>query len=184
MAIRIDDAGRECLGRCGDYKPWEDFYPGKAAHGRESRRKQCRKDERNNQPADVRQRRRVRDSAYHKTEEGKAVLWRAKLRFVNGITEEQYVWLLVEQEGVCFLCGLEERRRHYETGELTRLIPDHDHECEQGHPSQRSCVYCIRGLLDHSCNRLIGIVERSPRLAERFADYLARRPLLGEGAPQ
>lgn len=56
-----------------------------------------------------------------------------------------------------------------------RLVIDHDHNC-CGY--DRGCRDCIRGLLCDFCNLLLGRVEQKQLLAERFADYLSRRPLL------
>jgi hypothetical protein len=114
---------------------------------------------------------------YQKTPEGKASRRRAKLKYLYGITEEQYAWLAEQQDGVCFLCGEAESVPHHANDALMSLAVDHDHGCTARHSPKRACPLCIRGLLCYNCNRMIGRAERSPRLAARFADYLARRPL-------
>lgn len=180
---RVEDAGRECgysgEGNCGHaFKPWDEFYPGNSARGYESWCKACKGAYRANQPAEARERRMASLAAYHQTEAGKSVMRRAKLRYEFGISEEQYAKLLAEQGEVCFLCG-EPETRLASSGKPTRLIPDHDHGCAAGHPPTRACPACIRGLLCHNCNsRVVPAAERSSCLAERFRDYLVRRPLL------
>jgi len=182
MSWLIDEDGRECAytGKesCGhSFKPWSEFYEGKGARGYESWCKACRIAQRRNQPEEVRQRRIASVVEYHRTT-GAEGHKRAKLKHLYGITPEQYAKMLAEQGGVCFLCGREETRRS-QAGELTRLIPDHDHACGQGHPPTRACPSCIRGLLCHGCNsKVVPVAEQSARMRLRFEDYLDRRPLM------
>lgn len=82
------------------------------------------------------------------------------------ITREEYESLLSNQKNVCGLC--EEPQVH------KRMAVDHDHSCCG---PKRGCRKCIRGLLCDVCNRLLGHVEQKPLLADRFSDYLGRRPL-------
>lgn len=179
---RVEDAGRECgysgEGNCGHaFKPWAEFYPGNSARGYESWCKACKGAYRANQPEDVRSRRISYQVEYHRTA-GKEGHRRAKLKYLFGITPEQYAKLLAEQGDVCFLCGQPEARLS-PGGEPTRLIPDHDHRCRQGHPPERACPACIRGLICHGCNtKVVPAAERSVMLRARFMDYLERRPLL------
>lgn len=85
---------------------------------------------------------------------------------IYGITRQQWEALLDSQDGRCALC---------ESESTTRLAIDHDHSCcEPG----RACPNCIRGMLCATCNRLLGLIEQKPALANRFADYLVERPLL------
>lgn len=93
---------------------------------------------------------------------------------------EEWEWLLAEQGGVCYLCSKPETRK-----DAAALSIDHDHAC---HPPVAkgqtwACKACIRGLLCHNCNHMIGLVELAgANVALRFADYLVRRPFLeGEG---
>jgi hypothetical protein len=171
--VRIDDEGRDCLG-CNKFKVWDDFYKGKSAHGRESRCKLCRKNDRDTQPAEVRERRRKRDAAYQRGRYGQEALRRATFKHLYGITPEQYDQLLEDQGGVCALHGGPETM--LVNGRPRRLIIEHAHDCSCKH----ACPSCIRGLTCHQCNRIIAMVERlgSAGLAARFSDYLPRRPLL------
>lgn len=94
-----------------------------------------------------------------------------------GLTQEDYDWLLAQQGGVCALCRGPEVRKG-----AVCLCVDHDHSC---HPRKKTgqthcCKSCIRGLLCHDCNLLIGLAEKHG-LAWRFADYLVGRPFLDRG---
>jgi hypothetical protein len=86
-------------------------------------------------------------------------------------------WLRVLQDGVCALHGGPETRKG-----AVLLCVDHDHTC---HPPKKTgqthcCKKCIRGLLCHDCNWMVGLAEKNGQ-AWRFADYLGRRPLLTGG---
>lgn len=128
--------------------------------------------------------RNARELAYQKTPRGKAKCRRAKPKYLYGITEDQYLWLLEQQGGVCEICGLPEVVTHPSTKEIKRLGVEHSHDCDQGHDPKRACIHCIRSLACYNCNIYMGRVERSPRLAARFTDYLARRPFLDASAPK
>jgi hypothetical protein len=97
--------------------------------------------------------------------------WRT-LETIFGITKSDFLDLLHKQGGVCGLCGEDEQKN-------TRLSVDHDHSCCG---RNRGCKQCIRGLLCDICNRLLGQVERKPRVAARFADYLEQRPFASVAA--
>jgi hypothetical protein len=178
---RTDDEGRECSysgrGSCGHaYKPWSAYSSG------ETRCKACMvvkaAEYLEHEPDEARLRRAERQRAYLKTEPGRAANRRARLKYRYGITEEQYLWLLEQQDGACFLCGNGETVPHHASGDLMRLGVEHAHDCDQGHDPEKGCPACVRSLACYNCNVFMGRVERSPRLAARFADYLVRRPLL------
>lgn len=114
---------------------------------------------------------------YQRSAKGKINNRRKRLKHRYGITEEQYAWMLAEQGGVCILCGNEETVTHHATDKLMQLAVEHSHMCDQGHDPRKACIHCIRGLACYNCNVFMGRVERSPRLAARFTDYLVRRPL-------
>lgn len=178
----IDEDGRECS-RCGKYKSWDEFGEGGGPHDKESRCRTCQSDRvadylATREGAAAKRRRVDRQSAYQRTEAGKASARRARLKHRYGITEEQYDWLLAQQGGVCYLCGFEESVPHPYTRILKALGVEHSHECDQGHDPSRACPSCIRSLSCYNCNIYMARVERSPRLSARFTDYLGRRPLL------
>jgi hypothetical protein len=181
---RIDDDGRECS-RCGDYKPWDQFGPkSNGIRGREPRCKPCMVVKTTGYLAadsEARKRHNERVLAYQKTPGGRDTSRRARLKHRYGITEDQYDFLLAQQDYACYLCGLGEAVPHHATGKLMRLGVEHSHACTSGHDPEKACPACIRGLTCYNCNHMVAKAERSPRLAARFADYLERRPLLVSG---
>lgn len=92
--------------------------------------------------------------------------WRG-IRARYGIGRDEWEELR-DTQGGCALCG--------DVGELS---VDHDHACCG---INRGCRNCLRGLLCDFCNRVLGRIEQKPALAERFADYLQRRPFRPVGA--
>lgn len=73
---------------------------------------------------------------------------RRALRAYN-LTVEQYDAMLAEQGGRCAIC------RSSDPGPKSWHV-DHDHDCC---PAGGSCGKCVRGLLCHSCNLLLGHAE-------------------------
>lgn len=85
-----------------------------------------------------------------------------------GLTEERYLAMLEEQQGLCACCGKPERAKF--KGKVKVLSIDHDHNCC---PYGSSCGLCVRALLCSGCNSGHGITE-SPALLRAKADYLDR----------
>lgn len=88
--------------------------------------------------------------------------WAARLRWLYGITSQEYFELLDRQNGVCAICG-----KTNPSGR--RLSVDHDHFCCA---STKSCGKCIRGLLCELCNRGLGNFKDDPLLLENAINYL------------
>ena len=63
-----------------------------------------------------------------------------------GIDHEERDALLESQGGVCAICGSDEPRGR-------GWVVDHDHSCC---PGIRSCGECVRGILCHKCNLMLG----------------------------
>lgn len=86
-----------------------------------------------------------------------------------------YRRMLIEQEGVCAICG----GCNYRNGEPWPLSVDHDHVCCRDR--KRTCGRCVRGLLCASCNGWLGELElwgrgRVDETWELLAlEYLAQR---------
>ena len=89
---------------------------------------------------------------------------------VYGITPEFY-WALYEfQGGKCYICELA-------YGKSKRLAVDHNHNCDEGHPKDRACEKCVRGLLCTTCNRkIVGHLRDDPDAFRRGAEYLENPP--------
>jgi len=90
------------------------------------------------------------------------------------MTISEYEHRLVEQGGVCALCGKPpvdpQSDSDYDPKDSggpawsrSRLVPDHDHE-----------TGVIRGLIHSSCNLMIGQAKDSPTLLELAAQYLRK----------
>ncbi len=70
-----------------------------------------------------------------------------------GITPERYDEMIVEQKGLCYICGLPPG--------LKRLYIDHCHTTRR-----------VRRLLCHGCNAGLGFFRDDPKLLRLAADYL------------
>lgn len=80
-----------------------------------------------------------------------------------GITVDQYMEILKEQNYSCKICGKDEASYR------KRLSVDHDHNCC---PGEGSCGRCIRGLLCHHCNAGLGNVRDDIEVLQKMIDYL------------
>lgn len=85
---------------------------------------------------------------------------RSKLRRLYGIALEDFDAMLGHQHGLCAICGRPERRGIKDS--LAPLVVDHDHRSGR-----------VRGLLCHSCNVSLAVVE-SPEFIAAAQAYLAR----------
>lgn len=85
-----------------------------------------------------------------------------------GLTPEQYSALYEAQGRHCAIC-------QKATGATRRLSVDHDHQCDAGHPPERGCPQCIRGLLCAVCNRIL-IGRYDTDALKRAVDYLENPP--------
>lgn len=79
----------------------------------------------------------------------------------RGLTLEQYDQMFQSQNGVCAICGQPETRINYHSGEPVSLHVDHDH-----------VTGVNRALLCGRCNTGIGMLQDSPTIAARAAEYL------------
>jgi hypothetical protein len=80
----------------------------------------------------------------------------AKLRKAYGITLSEFLCMLENQGGCCYIC-----RRLEEKSSRGRLCVDHDHKTGK-----------VRKLLCHSCNRALGLLNEDKETIERLALYL------------
>lgn len=83
--------------------------------------------------------------------------------------------MLAEQGGRCRLCG---------TTETWRWVLDHDHACER-HPQPKDiCADCIRGVLCHTCNVFLGMVQDCPNRLRSALEYLGHPASLPKTSAQ
>ena len=82
-----------------------------------------------------------------------------------GITRDDYLQMLKDQNYGCKVCGKEE------TTFRKRLSIDHDHACC---PGEGSCGKCIRGLLCHHCNAALGNVYDNVETLKKLIAYLEK----------
>lgn len=76
-----------------------------------------------------------------------------------GITEMDYISLMIQQKNCCAGCGLHRSRHNY------RLAVDHCHETGR-----------VRQLLCGPCNRLLGKIESNPMRAINMLREVSHRP--------
>ena len=87
-----------------------------------------------------------------------------KLKYKYGITHNDYLSLLEEQDGKCLGCGGLAEDQHHGV-----LDVDHNHKTNE-----------VRGLLCGSCNRLMGFAGDNARVLRNLANYLEDRGSYGE----
>lgn len=83
----------------------------------------------------------------------------------QGLSAERIRAEFERQGGRCILC-LRELGEHYAV--------DHDHTqaASHGHPAERGCERCFRGIVCNRCNSLLGWAWDDPEFLERAAAYI------------
>lgn len=94
-----------------------------------------------------------------------------------GITPEQYDKLYKAQDSRCAIC-----QRAKGTG-ARRLAVDHDHALalRDGHPHEKGCPLCVRGLLCGPCNDMLAHAHDDPGMFYRAIRYLREPPSMRAG---
>jgi hypothetical protein len=80
-----------------------------------------------------------------------------------GLTDDQYRALEEKQGHKCAICLTPFEELNRKPG------IDHFHDCC---PKGSSCGECVRGLLCHRCNTVLGMMDDSPEMLIRAAEYL------------
>jgi hypothetical protein len=80
----------------------------------------------------------------------------------QGLSLEQWQALFDAQGGRCAVCN----------EAVETLCVDHDHACC---PGPRSCGRCVRGLVCHGCNKLLGFAHDEPAILAAAGAYLLSR---------
>lgn len=68
------------------------------------------------------------------------------------LTKDDYLKKVEEQKGKCAICGTDTPPKN----DPDSWHVDHDHSCC---PGEKSCGFCVRGLLCSGCNFRLGILE-------------------------
>lgn len=97
---------------------------------------------------------------YNNTPRGRRLKWKRELRYKYGISFEQYTEMLLEQRGICAICGKPETCMG-NNGEVKTLSVDYDHVTNK-----------VRGLLCDYCNKMLGFSEDNPDNLIKGAKYL------------
>jgi hypothetical protein len=79
-----------------------------------------------------------------------------KLKHKYGITHDDYLKLLEQQNGSCLGCGVTAQQQYHGV-----LDVDHNHDTGQ-----------VRGLLCSNCNRLLGYAGDNSKVLRTLAEYL------------
>jgi hypothetical protein len=99
--------------------------------------------------------------AHRKADRNRTAENRRRRLAMYGLTPEQFDDMVREQRGRCGSCGDEPDDRG--------LFIDHDHACC---PGIGSCGNCVRGLLCHHCNCLLGNARDSIDRLQKAVRYL------------
>jgi hypothetical protein len=152
----VVDGVRQCLS-CDEAKPLSSFYEDHTvASGYQAVCRACRGRERRVRYASMtsEQRELYTDQTWI------AWIWRT-----YRMTVEDFERLAEAQDWVCAIC--------YQSPD-TRLCVDHDHDCCLG---KRSCGQCVRQLLCHYCNVIVGFVESGRATGADIDAYVNRHKL-------
>lgn len=87
-------------------------------------------------------------------------------KYRYGITQEQFLSMLEQQNYVCKVCH-NPPSGNGSSGKSLHI--DHDHSCC---PGKSSCGKCIRGLVCWTCNIVLGLVKDNQVLLNELAEYL------------
>lgn len=131
-------------GACGQVRPMTEYAPMK--YGKGGRHSNCRECQ-----ARYAAERTLLDSVFSR---------RRKLRRCFDMTLSEYENLWTFQGGVCYLCHRMDK---------VNLCVDHDHRCC---PSEVTCGECVRGLICHSCNKMLGAADDNAELLRRGAEWV------------
>lgn len=137
---------------CSRQLKFGDYYASRSAtYGRSKKCRECT----------------LAQNAQYRKRKGTDFFRGAKMFKNFGITREQFDEMLAAQGNVCGGC---QRADPGVAGRFWHI--DHDHSCCP--QAGRSCGRCVRGILCHGCNLILGHAEDSADRLTSLADYLAR----------
>lgn len=82
------------------------------------------------------------------------------LKQLYGITAADYERMLADQGGACAICGSTDHK----SSRTKYFAVDHDHTTGE-----------VRGVLCHSCNKGLGLLQDNPKVLKAAASYLERQ---------
>lgn len=147
--------------RCRETKPLTDFFANsKRKDGVQTYCKSCHLEYGRQRYADPEsyRRRQMNREEYARRRKASGRKW--YLKYTYSLTEEEYQKLYDTNNGKCWICN--KSVNYY-------LHVDHDHSCCSG---EKSCGECVRGLLCHSCNSLLGHAKDNPEILRKAIGYL------------
>ena len=148
--VKKEEDLKKCS-RCKELKPKSQFY--KSSRNKSGLLNRCIPCERKhcNEWASSNRARANEIARKSRSSDGaKERAWAYNLKKRYGLTKEDYLRLLKQQDGKCALCG------GTDLGPYKYFCVDHDHSCCN---SQFSCGKCVRALLCWRCNRFVGWYE-------------------------
>lgn len=86
-----------------------------------------------------------------------------KLKYLYGMSINEYSQLLKSQNNVCAVCGGKETVINNKSAKLQKLSVDHDHATGK-----------VRGLLCTACNKALGLLNDNPDVLEKARIYLLK----------
>lgn len=140
---------REC-NRCKLVKPKTEFYKCKTYL-----QTQCKSCIIENSKARHKKLQASNDQEYKRNNAAKSR--RSSLKKNYGLTEEDYIKMLEQQDYKCAVCEIEQIKC------IQKFNIDHCHKTGQ-----------IRGLLCYACNRAEGFIKSNPTIAIKLAEYLTK----------
>lgn len=84
-----------------------------------------------------------------------------KLKYLYGMTINEYTELLKKQNSLCAVCENKETVINHKSEKLQKLSVDHDHVTGK-----------VRGLLCTACNKALGLLNDNPEVLKKAYDYL------------
>jgi hypothetical protein len=157
----IEIVAQKRCNKCGEWKDRDCFSKHKRhGDGLSTNCKECQRAYKNNNL----QRDKERAHLWQKNNRAKVNAYRVrrkddkrkyKLKYVYGITVEDYDRMFREQNGKCATCGSDNNGK--------RLVVDHDHKTGK-----------VRGLLCASCNVAIGFMKDDESIVMKVFHYLTR----------
>lgn len=140
--------------KCGTVKPITEFWITDKERGyRRGPCKECDKEHQRRQYADnaeFRRKAKENSARWQKANpRGYESQRRSSLKYIYGLTVQQWDAMLEAQGGKCALCGSEDHGRRAFDGRFKRFMVDHCHKTGR-----------VRGLLCHTCNVRVGAYEK------------------------